>query len=45
MFCPNCGKKIPENSRFCPMCGFNIKEFFNNSFNENANKEDNNKVK
>ena len=21
MFCPNCGKQIPEDSRFCPACG------------------------
>ena len=34
MYCPNCGKKIPSKSKFCPMCGFNIKEFFDNSLSE-----------
>ncbi len=34
MYCPNCGKKIPSKSKFCPMCGFNIKEFFDISLNE-----------
>lgn len=24
MFCPNCGKQIPENSFFCPFCGANL---------------------
>ncbi|WP_100065588.1 zinc ribbon domain-containing protein [Miniphocaeibacter massiliensis] len=39
MFCPNCGKKIPEKSKFCPMCGFNIKEFFDNSFKDEPKEE------
>ena len=21
MYCPNCGKELPEDSRFCPFCG------------------------
>lgn len=21
MFCPNCGKQVPENTKFCPYCG------------------------
>ena len=21
MFCPNCGKEIPDGSKFCPYCG------------------------
>ena len=21
MFCPNCGKEIPDGSRFCTQCG------------------------
>lgn len=21
MFCGNCGKKIPDNVKFCPFCG------------------------
>lgn len=21
MFCPNCGREIPENSKFCTNCG------------------------
>lgn len=35
MYCPNCGKKIPSKSKFCPMCGFNIKEFFDSALNDN----------
>lgn len=25
MFCPSCGKAIPENSSFCPLCGAALK--------------------
>ena len=25
MFCPNCGKQIPDGSKFCPYCGARIK--------------------
>lgn len=25
MFCPKCGKEIPDNSTFCPDCGSKIK--------------------
>ncbi len=24
MFCPNCGKEIPEGSKFCSYCGFKL---------------------
>jgi len=24
MFCPNCGKEIPDGSKFCPYCGAKI---------------------
>jgi uncharacterized membrane protein YvbJ len=24
MFCPNCGKEIPDGSKFCPYCGIKI---------------------
>src|SRR5690554_5678452 len=24
MYCKNCGKEIPEHSRFCPECGTNL---------------------
>jgi len=24
MFCPNCGKQIPDGSKFCPYCGAKI---------------------
>lgn len=27
MFCPNCGKSIPEDVNFCPYCGENIEEY------------------
>ena len=26
MRCPNCGREIPDGSKFCPYCGFEIKE-------------------
>lgn len=26
MYCPNCGKEIPDGSKFCKECGANIKE-------------------
>ena len=26
MFCKNCGKEIPEDSKFCPFCGCNLQE-------------------
>ncbi|WP_300408865.1 zinc ribbon domain-containing protein [Lagierella sp.] len=32
MYCPECGEKIPEKSKFCPMCGLNISEFFRCKF-------------
>ena len=25
MYCPNCGAKIPDDSKFCPYCGYRIK--------------------
>lgn len=30
MFCPNCGKEIPDNSAFCPECGTNLREAYTN---------------
>ena len=24
MYCPNCGKEIPDESKFCPECGYTI---------------------
>jgi TM2 domain-containing membrane protein YozV len=24
MFCPNCGKQIPDGSKFCPYCGVKL---------------------
>jgi predicted nucleic acid-binding Zn ribbon protein len=24
MFCPTCGKEIPDDSTFCPACGVNL---------------------
>lgn len=44
MYCPECGEKIPENSKFCPMCGLNINEFYKNKYsnkNEKIIKEEN----
>lgn len=43
MYCPECGEKIPENSKFCPMCGLNINEFYKNKYsnkNEKIKKEE-----
>ena len=28
MFCPNCGREIPDGSKFCPYCGAKIEEGF-----------------
>lgn len=44
MYCPNCGKKIPSKSKFCPMCGFNIKEFFDVSLNDLEDDLDENNI-
>ena len=33
MFCPNCGKEIPNDSNFCPNCQSKI--LFNQNMNEN----------
>ena len=27
MYCPNCGKSIPDDIKFCPECGENIEEY------------------
>lgn len=27
MFCPNCGKSIPEDVNFCPYCGEDIESY------------------
>ena len=27
MYCPNCGKELPEGARFCPDCGFSSNGF------------------
>ena len=27
MFCPNCGKQLPENSNFCRFCGADLRAF------------------
>ena len=34
MYCPECGQKIPENSKFCPMCGLNINEFYKDKYSD-----------
>ena len=38
MFCPNCGKQLKENAKFCPVCGvkINSKEIPNRSFKAGA---------
>lgn len=35
MHCPNCGKKVVENQKFCSNCGTNLEDIIN-SKNENA---------
>ena len=30
MFCPSCGSKVPEGTKFCEKCGMPIKEAFEN---------------
>ena len=34
MYCLECGQKIPENSKFCPMCGLNINEFYKDKYSD-----------
>ncbi len=29
MYCPKCGKKLPDTVKFCPNCGYRIKKFEN----------------
>jgi len=36
MYCPKCGKEIPESARYCPNCGFDVRLL---------NKKDNEKTK
>ena len=28
MFCPKCGKEMPEGIKFCTNCGLNLEAFF-----------------
>ena len=37
MYCTRCGKKIPEDSTFCPLCGENLLTMDQNNTSENAN--------
>ncbi|MBS7618969.1 zinc ribbon domain-containing protein [Candidatus Bathyarchaeota archaeon] len=25
MFCPNCGRQIPDDANICPYCGFQLR--------------------
>ena len=36
MFCSNCGKEIPDGSKFCPLCGGNLTRATNISVNNQA---------
>ena len=43
MFCPKCGKEIPDGSKFCPECGFpieNVKEAPKDEQKEEAKSEE-----
>lgn len=42
MYCVNCGKEIDNDFLFCPYCGYNLGEKFNNTNNINNNFENNN---
>ena len=35
MFCPNCGKQIPDNANFCEFCGARLNNNNNLANNEN----------
>jgi len=35
MYCPNCGKGIPDDSQFCPYCGAKIEVFTKEKKNNN----------
>lgn len=38
-YCPNCGRKISKNNKFCPYCGTSLKSITNESLtSENNNK-------
>lgn len=34
MFCPNCGKKLPDDANFCGVCGYRITNAGDHSFAE-----------
>ncbi len=36
MFCSNCGKEIPQDAKFCPECGYNLKGENNNIKDDKA---------
>lgn len=35
MFCPKCGEKLEESSKFCPVCGSPVNQDKDNSYNKN----------
>ncbi len=36
MFCPECGKKIPDNSKFCQECGAKMEDYNNSNLKTSA---------
>lgn len=39
MFCPNCGREIPENCKFCSACGTDLTEFSEKVIEKGEQKE------
>ena len=35
MFCPKCGEKLEESSKFCPVCGTPVNQDKDDSYNKN----------
>ena len=39
MFCKKCGANIPDDSRFCPVCGTPVDQNMHSTANTNRNAE------
>ncbi len=34
MFCPNCGKKLDRDEKFCSICGAKVEQFYNQNLDK-----------
>ncbi len=39
VYCPNCGGNVPEKSRFCSFCGYDMKSTTSTESNPNTNQQ------